>query len=223
MTYYPIILVLLLAFLDWVAADQKIKVLEYITKPATMLAILLWMWLSAGLGGSMVWFTIGVIFCLIGDIFLMLPWDLFIFGLLAFLLGQISYVIGFSNESPYLNLWGLFLIIVLGLYLGWLYPIIAKTLGEQGREKLRVPVLIYSLVISAMVYSAMMTLTRSGWTITAAISASIGALLFYTSDSILAWDRFVKPLSHARLKTMVFYHIGQIGIILGAILHAGLK
>jgi len=33
----------------------------------------------------------------------------------------------------------------------------------------------------------------------------------------------VNPLSHARLRVMVTYHLGQIGIILGAILHALLK
>jgi alkenylglycerophosphocholine hydrolase len=221
MAYYPIILVVILAVVDWIAADKKIKVLEYIAKPATMLAILMWMGLSAGFGGSMLWFTIGVIFCLAGDVFLMLPWDLFIFGLLAFLLGQISYVIGFSTSSPYLNLWGVFLIIMLGLYIGWLFPILSKSLADQGKSKLKVPVLIYSIVISAMVYSAMMTFTRPGWTAAAALAGSLGALLFFTSDSILAWDRFVRPLSHARLKTMVFYHLGIIGIILGAILHAG--
>jgi hypothetical protein len=35
---------------------------------------------------------------------------------------------------------------------------------------------------------------------------------------MLALDRFVNPLSHARLKVMTTYHLGQIGIILGAML-----
>jgi uncharacterized membrane protein YhhN len=48
-------------------------------------------------------------------------------------------------------------------------------------------------------------------------------VLFYASDSMLAWDRFLKPLSHARLRVMVTYHLGQIGIILGATLYTVLK
>ena len=44
MTYYPIIIVLVLAILNWIAADKKWKVLEYITKPATMLVLLWWIW-----------------------------------------------------------------------------------------------------------------------------------------------------------------------------------
>lgn len=52
MTYYPIILILVLAITDWIAAEKKIKSLEYFAKPATMLALLWWVWLSAGFGGS---------------------------------------------------------------------------------------------------------------------------------------------------------------------------
>lgn len=89
--------------------------------------------------------------------------------------------------------------------------------------KLKIPVLIYSIVISLMVYSALMTWTRPGWFVVSALFASIGAIFFYVSNSILAWDRFVKPISHGRLVNMIFYHLGQIGIVLGAILYAGLK
>ena len=41
----------------------------------TMLALILWMGLSVGWGGPMIWFTIGAIFCLAGDVFLMVPRD----------------------------------------------------------------------------------------------------------------------------------------------------
>jgi alkenylglycerophosphocholine/alkenylglycerophosphoethanolamine hydrolase len=223
MAYYPIVIVLIFAVLDWVAVERNWKPVEYVAKPATMLAVLLWIWLSAGFGGGMLWFTVGVIFCLAGDVFLMLPPKLFILGLLAFLVGQLCYVVGFNTSAPYLNLWGVFLIIVLGIYMGWLYPRLAASLTEKGKNRLKIPVLIYATVISVMVYSALMTFSRPGWATVAALSASIGALLFYTSDSILAWDRFVNPLSHGRLRTMIFYHLGVIGIVLGAILHAVLK
>jgi alkenylglycerophosphocholine/alkenylglycerophosphoethanolamine hydrolase len=219
MTYYPIILILVLAITDWIAAEKKIKSLEYFAKPATMLALLWWVWLSAGFGGSMLWFTLGVIFCLAGDVFLMIPRDMFIFGLLAFLVGHICYIVGLNNTPPYINYWGGFWIVVLGILLWWLYPKLAAGLANKGQNRLKIPVLVYALVISAMVFSALMTLTRPGWSIAAAISVSIGALLFYASDSMLAWDRFCKPLSHARLRVMMTYHLGQVGIILGAILY----
>jgi uncharacterized membrane protein YhhN len=223
MSYFPIIIILVLAIIDWIAADKKWKVLEYVTKPATMLALLWWVWQSVGWGGPMLWFTLGAVFCLAGDVFLMLPWDMFIFGLLAFLLGHIYYIIGLNNITPYINLWGGCLIVLLVIYLLWLFPKLAKGLSVKGQTRLKVPVLIYSLVISLMVYSALMTWTRPGWSIISAIVVSVGAVLFYASDSMLAWDRFLKPLPHARLWVMVTYHLGQIGIILGAMLHALIK
>ncbi len=139
MSYYPIIVVLILAILDWIAAEKKIKPLEYVAKPATMLALLWWMWQSVGLGGSMLWFTLGAIFCLAGDVFLMIPRDMFIFGLLAFLVGHVFYVIGLNNIAPYINLWGGILIILLGVYLWWLYPKLAGGLNEKGKSSIKNP------------------------------------------------------------------------------------
>ena len=153
----------------------------------------------------------------------MLPWDMFIFGLLAFLLGHVCYVVGLNNIAPYINIWGGFLIILIGIYLLWLFPKLASGLRVKGKLGLKVPVLIYSIVISLMVYSALMTLTRTGWSMISAIFVSVGAVLFYASDSMLAWDRFIEPLPHARLRVMVTYHLGQIGIILGAMLHTVIK
>jgi uncharacterized membrane protein YhhN len=223
MTYYPIVVILILAIFEWIAADKKWKILEYVAKPLTMIALLWWMQLNVGLGGSMLWFTLGAVFCLAGDVFLMIPRDLFIFGLFAFLVGQVCYVVGLNNLPPYINLIGIILIIGLGIYVWWLYPRLIRGLETKGKSKLKIPVLVYALVISLMVYSALMTWTRSGWPALASLSVSLGAVLFYASDSILAWDRFVKPLSHGRLKNMVTYHLGQIGILLGAILHLTLK
>jgi uncharacterized membrane protein YhhN len=223
MTYFPFVLAVILAVLCWIASDRNLKTLEYVTKPGTMLALLWWMWSSVGLGGPMLWFTLGAIFCLAGDVFLMLQRDMFIFGLLAFLLGQICYVVGFNNQAPYFNLWGIILILVVGIYIGWLYPRLVAGLMKKDLARLKIPVLIYAVAISLMVYSALMTWTRPGWPVFAALSVSMGAVLFYTSDSVLAWNRFVTSISHGRLKTMVTYHIGQFGIVLGAILYITLQ
>ena len=223
MTYFPLVAAMILAVLSWIAADKKLKLLEYVTKPGTMLALLWWIWSSVGLGGSMLWFTLGAIFCLAGDVFLMVPREMFIFGLVAFLVGQICYVVGFNDLAPYFNLWGLILIIILGIYVRWLYPKLVAGLMKKSIGKLKIPVLIYALAISLMIYSAFMTWTRPGWSVYAALSVSLGSVLFYASDSTLAWDRFVSPISHGRLKTMMTYHLGQIGIILGAILHLTLQ
>lgn len=219
MVYYPIILIALIAIVNWLSVWKKWRIVEYVTKPATMLALLLWIWQSVGLDGLMIWFTVGIFFCLVGDVLLMIPRDMFIFGLIAFLVGQVCYVIGLNNLPPYINLWDGGVIIVLLIYIGWLYPKLVVGLKAKGKTKLKIPVLIYSLVISLMVYSALMAFTRTGWRIGAAIAVSLGAILFYISDSILAWDRFINPIPNGRVLNMVAYHLGQFGIVLGAMLH----
>ena len=88
MSYYPIIIILVLAIIEWIAVEKKWKVVEYIAKPATMLALLGWIGLGVGFGRGILWFTLGAVFCLAGDVFLILPRDRFIFGLLAFLIGR---------------------------------------------------------------------------------------------------------------------------------------
>jgi uncharacterized membrane protein YhhN len=48
---------------------------------------------------------------------------------------------------------------------------------------------------------------------------SAGALLFFISDTMLAWNKFVQRLKYGPLAVIVTYHIGQILIAVGAVLH----
>jgi uncharacterized membrane protein YhhN len=165
-------------------------------------------------------FVTGAVFGLAGDICLMIPGKRsFIIGLLAFLVGHIAYIIGFQ---PRLGIFpaveGL---MALGLaILVWRFGVFAAPkMRRNGLHRLRVPVLIYMMVISAMAWSAWHSLLDPGWPVWAAILVSAGALFFLVSDSILAWDRFIMKLPHARVLVMVTYHLAQAGILLGAIAH----
>lgn len=46
-----------------------------------------------------------------------------------------------------------------------------------------------------------------------------GALLFFISDSLLAWTMFDSRLSHDRPVSMMTYHLGQALIVLGSAFH----
>ena len=74
------------------------------------------------------------------------------------------------------------------------------------------PVAMYSVVLSLMLYSAWTTLLRPEWGKTRAWLAAIGASLFFISDSMLAWDRFVTSFPKARLWIHVTYHLGQMAL-----------
>lgn len=212
---------LTLAFplLDWVAISRQSKQLEYVAKLGTMICLIIWLWLVSGFRGSLIWFALGLVFSLAGDIFLMLPNERFKAGLVAFLIAQISYCIGFYTGFPPVNIATFGLMIVIILVVIRLFRQIAKGLVVSGDEKLTLPILIYTLVISLMLFFALMTLVRPEWAAVSALLVSGGALLFFLSDTFLAWNRFVAPLRYGRLIVIVTYHIGQILITVGAASH----
>jgi uncharacterized membrane protein YhhN len=87
----------------------------------------------------------------------------------------------------------------------------------MGLRRLVGPVRIYAAVISLMLFSALITLFRTDWLSGPAYLVSIGAVLFLTSDVVLAWNKFVKPIRRGRLVLMITYHLGQFALIAGAI------
>jgi hypothetical protein len=50
---------------------------------------------------------------------------------------------------------------------------------------------------------------------------SLGAFLFYISDIILAWNKFVAPIQHGRIYNIAAYHLGQILLIAGVVVQFG--
>lgn len=65
---------------------------------------------------------------------------------------------------------------------------------------IRTGVCIYAILISTMLYFALMQ--RSSL-------YAIGAVLFVFSDFILAWNKFVEPIEYSRYLIMIPYYLGQ--------------
>lgn len=214
-----LIIGLLIAVTDWMAVGKKWKPIEIITKPATMIALIAWLLTNGALRGGMGWIVVGAVFCLVGDVFLLWPERFFLFGLVAFLLGHVGYILGLNQTLPPFGWITILAILVLSLQLWRVYRQMAAGLTVKGQPKMKLPVLVYSIVISLMVFSALLTLDREEWTLLTALLVSVGAMLFYLSDTMIGLDRFVKPISNARLKIMITYHMGQVGILLGTALH----
>jgi uncharacterized membrane protein YhhN len=64
------------------------------------------------------------------------------------------------------------------------------------------------VVISAMVVSA---LTAGPWL------GAAGAVSFFASDTLIAWDRFVQPRAWMPLAIIVTYHLGQGALVLSLV------
>jgi uncharacterized membrane protein YhhN len=188
------------AVADWVAKARDHRTVEYVAKPATLVALLV---VAATIdpsdSGRRWWFVAALSFSLIGDVLLMLPSDQFVGGLAAFLVGHVCYVVGFWTDPP-----GVTAVVVAALVvLALVAPVaarIVRALRASADRALVPPVVAYMSVITAMVVSAL----ASG-----NAAAGAGAVLFAASDSMIAWDRFVRSFALAPVAIMVTYHLGQ--------------
>lgn len=210
-------LALLIAILDWVAVWRGWWKIEWIAKPLVILALLAWLWQHTGFQGAALWFALGAAGCLSGDIFLLPRRTNFLAGLLAFLIGYLLYAIGFNPSPPPLNAASLALLALVA-FPGWqVYRRLTTAPLIQRARRLHAAILAYSLVISLMLLSALLTLVRPEWIAAPSLLVAGGALLLYISDIILAWNRFLSALPGGRLAVMIPYHLGQLSLFLGII------
>lgn len=215
------------AVLDWFAVYKAKKQIEKFAKPLTIILLFLFVLNSANTSGKLsstevIWFLVGMALCLIGDVFLFLPperW--FLIGLVAFLLGHVGYILSFGVFSidSVLALPAALLgmgIILVGMLVD--KRLIASMI-DKGKSKMIVPIVIYSVVISFMLYSAGFKFLDSTWELSEALLLAAGALLFYISDILNAWERFVSKFNNDRFIIMMTYHLGQFGLATGMVLH----
>ena len=200
---FSLILAGIAALANWYAVERDNKRVEYVAKPATTALLLL-----AALAidspqdtmRSLTVFALG--FCLAGDVFLMLPQNLFVPGLASFLVGHVLFIVAFATHEPSHSIWPTILIGVAVL------PVVGRPVLQavkRDHAKLFWPVLIYIVVITTMFGAS----GRTGSPI-----AIAGAAVFMLSDRILAHNRFIRPFAHAQLATMVTYHAALTMLVL---------
>jgi len=221
-TYIWLILALIFASLEALAVSKNLPGLEYFAKPAVMVCLFTGLYASTGLQGNTLWFGLGIVFSLAGDMLLMVSLDrMFLFGLVAFLLTHLSYILGFREELTNASAWSLVLMIIILINSLRLIRRILRSIRATGQNALVTPVIVYGLVISFMLYTAMSTIYHPAWKTNASLLVSLGAFSFYISDLILAWNKFVAPIKNARIFNIVTYYLGQIGLIAGVISQFG--
>jgi uncharacterized membrane protein YhhN len=179
--------------------------LVYVSKPlatALILGIALVNWRSSrGSYSYSLLISIGLLFSLVGDIFLLWPSLYFIHGLAAFLLTHLAYLIAFTRDARFparVWIWILYLAIAATLY-AFLYPSLPVPL--------KLPVALYSALLSSMAAQAMgrflVVKTKP------AQGAAIGAVFFMLSDFLLAFDRFHTLILLAPVLILIPYYLGQ--------------
>ena len=127
----------------------------------------------------------GMVFCWFGDMFLISSRSprLFLAGLASFLTGHIVYIGAFAVRGISLpSLLGAALVMVV---FGWF---VLRWLKPGLDNRMRIPVLLYVIAISAM-----MAMAAATWSAHGGLVLLLGALLFVISDLAVARNRFIVP------------------------------
>ena len=147
---------------------------------------------------------VGLLLCLVGDVFLAIPGKkTFLGGLIAFLLGHVSYILAFLDISR-IGLLTWIGCLVIAIVTGTIYFRLKPHLKTMA-----IPVLCYCIVIAAMLAAAWSVLADSGRSQPGRTMVFTGALLFYVSDIFVARNRFVKQEFFNRLVGLPLYYGGQ--------------
>lgn len=182
----------------------------YIFKPLTV-ALIITMALQSQPSVYKYLIVTGLLFSVVGDIFLMLPADRFIFGLVSFLIAHLFYIAAFTLDGsfrPSLTA-GIALLIYGGFMLRLLWPYLGR---------MRLPVIVYMLVILLMVWQASNRCINM-WTGTSLLALA-GACLFAASDSLLALNRFRSAFRSAQFLILTTYFAAQWLIALSVALRS---
>ncbi len=214
-----IVLACLSALLEWLAIYKGWRKLEYFAKPGVMVFLFALLLVRGGIRSPLPWFGLGILLSLAGDVLLLLSNQRrgFILGLGAFLLAHCAYILGFNSPTPAFSSMT-FGVAVMVLFIA-MPPArrILLAIRRKGLKPLVEPVRLYAVVISLMLFSALLTLFRTDWLSNPAYLVSFGAVSFVTSDLLLAWNKFVRPVRRGRLLLMITYHIGQLALVAGVI------
>jgi len=189
---------------DW---EERRHRAFFVLKPLTTLLII---GVAASLAGAAPgatgayarWILVALALSLCGDVFLMFGDGArtsdraFIAGLVSFLLAHVAFVLAFAQDlrAPALPGW---LAAVVFYALALLFVLLPRA------GKLKLPVLVYCLVLAAMVFAA--AARHASLHEADTLRAVLGALLFLASDSLLAVRRFVKRYRGAQALILSTY------------------
>ncbi|MEO9893756.1 lysoplasmalogenase [Aurantibacter sp.] len=149
---------------------------------------------------------------ILGDVILIyarVSEPLFIFGVLAFLIGHIFYALQFSRSRNK----EIGIIAPLFVLLGYVMALLLYL--RDSLYNLAIPVAVYIIVLMIMILFAYVrddSMTNNSY-----IYVLAGSLLFMLSNSILAITKFKSDIPYARILVMGIYGLAQLLMVIGII------
>lgn len=185
-----------------------------VLKPFLLPLLLVAVYFTEGFTTKKILLT-ALLFSWIGDIILLFADKgeiYFILGLVAFLVSHVFYIVLFSKQTISKTISNkLSFGAGIGLILLYFFGMIT-TLGPK-LGPLTVPVVVYAVVISTMLFFALKGSYQ--WKSIPYHFVLIGAVFFISSDSILAFNKFYQPIPYASFLIMITYLAAQYGIVWG--------
>lgn len=168
-----------------------------VLKPLTTIVIIAFALLNFSGSNYDYFITIGLVFCLLGDIALLRE-KYFVHGLASFLIAHVLFTLGIIELEGFQN--NIPLAIILLLVGVFYYRFLSKNLKE-----LAIPVLVYFCVIILMMYQAIALPLNASNPPPLFPLLALASVLFAFSDSIIAYTKFVKPLKYGEVIILSTY------------------
>ena len=212
-----LILFFFVALGELVAIALEIPLLVSIFKPLIMISLGAYYWAAVTREERSLMVIAAIVSSLAGDVLLMFP-SQFIAGLITFLISHLLYIVAYRqhrdelDESPLKGVHMIRLAFPIILAGTGLIIILYPALGDM-----RIPVIIYAVVLVLMALNALFRFGRT--TATSFWMVFSGAVLFMISDSVLAINKFLSPFEEAGFLIMLTYMAAQLSIIRGLVSH----
>lgn len=207
---FLLIVFMVVAIINIISVKNDDRFLKHLTKPLLIPILLLFYLFSAPV--SPMFIIIALIFGFLGDVFLMGNGLFFTIGLFSFLTGHIFYIIALSKAIVLSKIpIGLYFLIIPYV----IYGIFVFKKLLPYLKKMKVQALLYLIIIMTMSFTSLIRIGNvNGYQFWLPF---IGSLLFISSDSMLAFNKFKSRSNKREVYVMITYVAAQLLIILGFI------
>ena len=198
----PLIAFIIFSLIDFFGIYLEKKWMIYLAKPMLMTTLFGYYYLNKK--SDNLFFVLGLLFSLFGDLFLLGSGELyFILGLIFFLIAHVFYIIMVFKILLEIKLKDF---MIAGIPYLLLFLILINVLYD-GLGSMKIPVIIYAMTISFLgVVSLLLFLQSRTKT---SLLLLFGVLIFITSDTILALNLFYEKQSFYPILIMTTYVMAQ--------------
>ena len=199
---FPLIAFIIFSLIDFFGIYFEKQWMIYLAKPMLMTTLFGYYYLNKK--SDNLFFVLGLLFSLFGDLFLLGSGELyFILGLIFFLIAHVFYIIMVFKILLEIKLKDF---MIAGIPYLLLFLILINVLYD-GLGSMKIPVIIYAMTISFLGVVSLLLFLQSRTKTT--LLLLFGVLVFITSDTILSLNLFYEKQSFYPILIMTTYVMAQ--------------